>query len=483
MLRQAVEFAPRETLAPADRSLLLKLQLLRNFVLHPALPSNAVQRQLTASQPDSLRRSLSASTLDGVFATIFSNITGGVLLSNFLVELHANPLEMGMLAAIPMIVNLLQPLGAYLSGLMTSRFQYNLRVYGLSRLLWLLLAVGIGLASRSSLNPHLLIQATLGVVLITHASAALGSASWLSWVAALVPRQLRGRYFGIRNSAITLTSLVCVPLLSWVVCTWSGGSLQGYGLVLILAVITGLISIGCQAFMQDINPQIQLKDKTTAAAPIPSIPTPAANLILAPPLNQPLQITGLLGDRNFLVFLLFFGVWAFTVNLSAPFFNLYLLSDLGLDVRWVSVYTSLGAAANLLMMLVWGKLADRIGNRPILLLVGILVALTPLLWLGANTSPFSIWLWLPLLHILAGGTWAAIDLCINNLQIGISPVRHYATYFSVAAAISGLGGALGATAGGLLAQWTDYGGLTQLFALSSVLRLLALLPLVLVKEH
>ena len=52
----------------------------------------------------------------------------------------------------------------------------------------------------------------------------------------------------------------------------------------------------------------------------------------------------------------------------------------------------------------------------------------------------------------------------------------------MAAAIAGVSGALGTTAGGYLAQFTNYGGLPGMFALSSVVRLVALLPLVFVHE-
>jgi len=47
----------------------------------------------------------------------------------------------------------------------------------------------------------------------------------------------------------------------------------------------------------------------------------------------------------------------------------------------------------------WGRLADRIGNRPLMITVGILVALTPLLWLEARTTAIFLWVWFPLLHI------------------------------------------------------------------------------------
>jgi MFS family permease len=134
------------------------------------------------------------------------------------------------------------------------------------------------------------------------------------------------------------------------------------------------------------------------------------------------------------------------------------------------------------MYVLWGKLADRIGNRPILLGVGSIVAIAPLLWLITGRNDFSLWIWLPFLHLLTGGTLAAIDLCSNNLQIGIAPLSGQSKYFGLVAAIAGIGGALGTTAGGFLAQFWQSGGLFGLFILSSILRLGALIPLFFVTE-
>ena len=184
-----------------------------------------------------------------------------------------------------------------------------------------------------------------------------------------------------------------------------------------------------------------------------------------------------------MIFLLYFGTWTFAVNLSTPFYSLYMLDNLHLDVSLVTLYSSLTAGANLLMLMVWGKLADRIGNRPILLSVGILVAVTPIFWLATGANPVSVWIGLPLIHVLRGSTWAAIDLSIHNMQMSVAPLRNQACYFAIAAAITGVSGALGTTAGGFLAQLSSIGGLAGLFALSAALRLLALLPLVFVREH
>jgi len=460
-----------------------------------ALDSPVPKHLPTKISKDEIRTSLCASTLDGVFATIFTSITSGVLLSNFLVELQATSFQIGMLASIPMVANLLQPLGAYWADRSTSRRRYSLLVHGISRLFWLPLAIAIMAFCWHPVPPQQMIVATLAVLFVTHVLAAIGSASWLSWLAVLVPRQLRGRYFGFRNSTFSLTNLIALPLLGFTVSHWSGGSLQGYGVMVVVAVVAGLISLGFQARMVDVNPQAYWFKtfKVTALEAKPGAPEGSNEAIAQPsepnssasagvPSTSEKAHHSMLNNGCFLLFLLYLGLWAFGMNLSNPFFNLYLLDNLAFDVSWVTIYTSLGAGANLLMLLVWGKLADRIGNRAILLLDGLLVALIPLFWLGTDATSLSIWLWFPLLHLLGGGVGAAIDLCINNLQLAIAPVQHHTKYFAITAAVGGVAGAMGALAGGWLAQFADAGGIKGVFALSTILRLIALLPLVCLQE-
>jgi MFS family permease len=455
-----------------------------------ASPSTALvtSKPSTRISKQAIRTSLKASTADGVLSAVFSLITGGILLSNFLVELDVSPVVFGMLSSIPMLVNLIQPLGAYLSERTTSRFQYALWTYGISRILWLFLVVGIAIFYWGGIDSHQLMVLTLLIVLVTHLLGGLGNASWLSWIAIIVPRRLRGRYFGLRNSAGSLTNLLCLPLAGVAVSNWPGGTLQGYGIVLLIGIVFGIVGLWCQHFQVDVNPQLQnavvqypQNSESSLAKKDDVVEEPLITTDITPPEDN--FWSSIKKNSNFLKFLLYFGLWMLAVNISAPFFNLYMLDTLDLDVSVVTLYTSIQAGANLLMLILWGKLADRIGNRPILLLVGILVAVSPLLWLGTSNYYLDIWLWLPLLHILAGVTWAAIDLCNNNLQIEITPVKNQSIYFAIAAAVSGASGALGTTIGSFIAQFIGYGGLLGLFTVSSLFRLVALVPLIFVKEQ
>jgi MFS family permease len=413
-----------------------------------------------------IRTSLRALTTEGGLAAVFYSIIGGALLSNFLLKLGASAVEIGLLASIPQLTNLLQPLGAYLGDRINSRNWYTLLIFGTSRLLWLTIVPGIWLVSTSRIQPHQLVLLTLVIIWVTNILEALGRASFFSWVAVLVPSRLRGRYFGFRNSVLNLTNFIGVPLLGLAVSKWPGGSLQGFGAVLVLGIALGIISLGVHFWMTDVNPKlIHAAGEDTEQGPSEE------------------RVFSFLKDANFLRFLLYSGLWSFAVNVSAPFFNLYLLGELNIDVSVVTIYNSLGAGANLLMLMFWGRLADRIGNRPLMLVVGILVGLTPLLWLEAGTAPIFLWAWFPLLHILGGATWAAIDLCSGNLMMSVTPIRNQSIYFAIAAAVPGITGAMGITAGGFVATVTNFGGLPTVFALSALLRLFALLPLVFVHEQ
>jgi MFS family permease len=418
------------------------------------------------SKPE-IRSSLRALTLEGVFATLFCNAIGGVLLSNFLLDLGASPVTIGMLASIPQLLNLFQPLGAYFADKTTSRRRWSLIIFLPSRLLWLAVALAIFWRDSFPIVDHVfLVQLTLAIILVTNIMEAFGRASYVSWMAVLVPERLRGRYFGFRNSSVNLMNLLAVPLLGLAVSKYPSGTVQGYGVVLIIGIVFGLISLGYQFLITDVNPKLECVSSSNTNPP-----------------EGWETFLSFFQDANFLKFLLYSGLWSFAVNVSAPFFNLYLLHNLSIDVSVVTIYNSLGTGANLLMLVIWGRLADRVGNRPLLVIVGMLVALTPFLWLFGNTDAISLWVWFPLLHLLGGATWAAIDLCSGNLLMGVAPRARRSIYFALAAAVPGITGAMGIIVGGLSASLASLGGWDVLFSLSAGLRVFALLPLFFVWEQ
>src|SRR5690606_26597056 len=122
-----------------------------------------------------------------------------------------------------------------------------------------------------------------------------------------------------------------------------------------------------------------------------------------------------LRDVNFRRFILFHLCWQWSVNLAAPFFTVYMLKDLDLSYTFVTGLTSLTALANMAGMRFWGQMTDRFSAKPVGILGGIVAALLPGLWLATLVAP--PWAVLPVVHILGGFGWAALNLNLNTLLL------------------------------------------------------------------
>jgi MFS family permease len=382
-----------------------------------------------------------------------------------------------------MLANLLQPLGALISNRSNSRHDYGILTFLPSRLIWLILLVPLILRGTNFLISEQLVYLTLTLVGLSSVLAALGSASWMSWLAALVPAKLRGRYYSIRNVVSNIVSLFCLPIASFIISHWQEGAIAGYGVILGISVLAGVASLICQHFMVDINPQKYQSECQVEYKDTNSLILTNSFFINKEFIKKEFQFL-FYQNRNLVILLIYFSLWGFAVNLSTPFFNLYMLENLGVDITWVTLFSSLGNGANMLMLLVWGRVSDRFGNRQLLIFAGLAIAITPLFWLftGISEVQSQLWIYLIIFHIFLGGSWAAIDLGSNNIQIEAAPIQHHAIFFALVSALTGIGSALGTTLGGILAQYAHYEGIFSIFFISTILRLIALIPLLLIRS-
>jgi hypothetical protein len=71
---------------------------------------------------------------------------------------------------------------------------------------------------------------------------------------------------------------------------------------------------------------------------------------------------------------------------------------------------------------------------------------------------------------------------LANIQLELAPPTRQSAYFAIAAAVMGVTGAMSTTVGSLLAEMPRF-GLPTLFALSALVRLVSIAPLMFVKEE
>ena len=425
----------------------------------------SVQEFTPDTQEATVRKALSFSIWDGIFANLYANLTGGVFLVGYALALKATEVQIGLLAAFPLIANVAQVFFTYVIERIGRRRPLALWAGTFARLLWLII---IGAALWGLQRKHLL-YLSMWVIGLSQIGTAINNLAWMSWMADLVHEERRGHYFGLRNAAIGGAALTATLIGGRFLDIWKAshptGEMEALLILFGVGVSCGLVSLGIQARIYE--PPLYEGDNDQ-------------------PFWQRLQLP--FRDQNFRAFLLFTFIWNFAVYFTAPFFAVYMLKTLELSYATVTTYAVLSSVADLVSVRVWGRLSDRETNKPLLILGSFFAALIPYGWLFTDRDTF--WLFV-LLHIQGGLFWSGIRLCTGNLVLKISPLAHRSIYFSMFNAVAGLTAVVAPILGGFALKrlprvlqdyeisWSPF---LILFFVSSTFRLLALPLLARVRE-
>jgi MFS family permease len=397
-----------------------------------------------------LRRSLRACTAEGLFAEVFSACAGGAVLTGWAIHLRVGTLLTGIIVALPQLAQVVQIPGAWTTAWLGHR-RACVAFVGASRL------VALPLALLPLWRPP---QATAGALLVGVAAAAavlsvLGNNAWVSWMGELVPRRIRGRYFGRRAALCTVGSAVA-----------SGGA----GLLLDWARPRGLTGVALAGL------ELAACAAGVTTAWLLSRQHDPAPLAEAPPRSLRPAFRPF-GDRSVRGLLAYLAAWNFAVGIAGSFFSLHMLQNLRMGFLLIALHGATLATARVVTAPLWGRAIDRLGARPVLVTCGIGIGAIPLIWLVA--SPDRLW---PLAFdaVSAGVLWGGHNLATFALPLSVTPRRgrpHYLAAFAVTSGVAfsvatALGGAL---ASAVPARFTVSGhsffSLQLLFAVSVPLRL------------
>lgn len=383
-----------------------------------------------------VQRGLRMTVWQGVTATAMFSVTTSGLLAAFALALGANNLQIGILAAIPFIMQPVQIPAILLVERLRRRKLIALAAWFPGQAIWLLIAlipVFVGAPSGAA------VSALLGLMALRGALGAITGCSWNSWLRDLVPQQALGRFFSRRQALSTVASIVfglgsAVVVDLWRARTQGSEEVLGYTLVLLLgAIFLGLTS---PIFMALVPEPLM----TTGAGPQPSL-----RKTLATPL----------GDGNFRHLMKFLFLWGFASNLAVPFFTVYMLERLGLPLSAVIGFGVLAQLFNVLFLNVWGPLADRFGSKVVLSLSASLYLMVILGW-TFTTMPERYFLTIPLLvllHIFAGIAGAGVGLTVETIGLKLAPQGQSTAYLAGASLATSLGAALGPLVGGRFADF------------------------------
>jgi MFS family permease len=268
---------------------------------------------------------------------------------------------------------------------------------------------------------------------------AFSNCSWNGWIRDLIPQGILGQIYSKRLVFSTVVAVAFSLGAAFFVDFWQGqvtghSAILGYTYVLLFGAL--FLGMASPAFMS-------------------LMPEP----LMQPPLDpQPSiweRLTAPFRDRNFRQLIQFLLFWGLASNLAIPFFAVYMLKRLGLPLSWVIALSILSQLFNIFFLRVWGRFADRFGNKAILSLCSSLYLLVIFGWIF-TAMPERYVLTIPLLvllHIFAGIANAGVTLTVGTIGLKLSPQGEATSYLAGASLATNLGAGLGPLFGGLLADF------------------------------
>ena len=375
-------------------------------------------------------------TWEGTASLGLFSITTSGFLAAYALALGANNFQIGILAAIPFIMQIMQLPAIWIVEKYRRRKAIALITWIPAQILWIPMAFipfMIKAPSPWAISLLLILMAFRGFL------AAISNCSWNGWIRDLIPQTVLGRLFSKRLAFATAAGIIFSLSAAFFIDYWQGyvpaeNAILGYIYVLLFGAL--FLGLASPVFMS-------------------LMPEPLMQPILGPQPSLWQRISAPFRDRNFRQLLQFLLFWGFASNLAIPFFAVYMLQRLGLPLSWVIGLSVLSQLFNIAFLRVWGRFVDRFGNKAVLSVCASLYLLVIFSWIF-TTMPERYFLTMPLLvllHVFAGIANAGVTLTVGTIGLKLAPQGEATSYLAGASLATNLGAGLGPLFGGLLADF------------------------------
>jgi MFS family permease len=375
--------------------------------------------------PEQVRSGLTYVTRDGLFTEAMVAFTGGTFLVAMAMKMGASNVQIGILAAMPTLVNILQLLSVWLVQRYNNRRAISVISSFLARFPLLIIGILPFVVSKSTT-----VTALILLLFFHYAFGAISGASWNSWMKDLVPHEKLGSFFSYRTRVMQIANVVFSLLtalsIDYIKLHYPQYEIAAYPVMFIIGGVLGMISV----MMMSKTPE-----------PVGTVQNGHLHKLLGKPFQ----------DKNFRTLLIFNAAWAFSLNLATPFFSVYMLKTLHISLSTVIILGILGQVSGIVFVRIWGKYSDSFSNKTIIRICAPVYIACIAGWTLVGNHALTIALLL-IIHIISGITNAGITLSLTNIGYKLTSKDDAMVYLTARNMVNAFIPALAPIFGGMLAD-------------------------------
>jgi len=332
------------------------------------------------------------SVKEGVLANIALGFSDQYIFPYF-IALKISSFGLGVLNAIPNILGpIFQIIGSHLIKKILRKKLIIIAVLAQSFIYFILSFLTIFIIYKFNINIYLLIL----IFSLYVAFGGIGWPAWLSLIGDIVEKDKLGNFFAFRNSigviAGTFAGVLAGLLLDSLKIINPSSVLWGFVILFIFAGILHFIRLFY--FKKHYEPKFEV------------LPEHYFSLI---------SFIKRLPYTNFGRFVILTSLYSLAVNISGPYYNLYIFRDLKFSYLQFLTLNIIVSLSSFLTFNLWGKINDKYGSVSVLRISSFLISLVPLLWFFTiYLDSYSSFIFLIFVHIMAGIGWGGYGLATNS---------------------------------------------------------------------
>ncbi len=359
-----------------------------------------------AVPPAQLDRAIRLTYAQMMLNAVFAASTGGMFLVGFAMALGADDILLGWMGTLPQFCVIFQLVAAYFIERGASRKRMTVAFSMLAPFGWFLIAAIPFFAPVLATTARMALL--IGVISVSTLATQFSSNARSSWIGELIPAQRRARFFGYCMLFAGLVAALFAVIEGKFLDIIQTKGLYAFAALFFFGAVFGLIS---------------------AALNIPQPDCPLPGGAARPAFFRVLRET--LRNRPLCLLALVHTVFALG-NIAGPFGSAYCLRDVGISYFGLGLLNAVAVISGLVVAPLFGKLADRFGCRPIMILGLLVLAPSGLVWLlippGATGMAYAC---LPWANAVCGIGAAAYTVALSSLTYKVTKPEGRSAQFAL----------------------------------------------------
>jgi len=377
------------------------------------IKNNTVYNNYNTLSENDYEKSRLMMILEGISARIIFGFTTGSFLTGYLKFLGADDKICGQIAAIPVLASIIQ----FFSPIFLEKLNRRKPIVTLCNALHRILLVLLVFVPVLPVSVEIRLYITGGLYLLSHLSVNVANPATTALFISLVPQNMRGRYFGIREKYLIFISSVINVVFGGILDRFEirDKTYEGYILMFTIAFV---------AMLMNLVSYLSIKE--------PLLPPNRSKINLRALFVMPLK------EKGFRKIIVLFFLWGLSMNFSNPFYSVYLVSTLKISYTFITISGLVNSICYVIAVSIWGRLADKKSFTYTAMISIALLGLSYIIWFFAAEGIFFTYFVVMLVHIISGIAWAGIGISLYNIPYEYTPDEGRTVYLGFNAALSGL---------------------------------------------